>query len=149
MGSAVDGAVTALVDLLRASDDLAGVTVHDGPPTVSETPDWIAVGYQPGSAEAVDVTYDWAQIGAMTQEERITIRCSLACSSGDEPMGARRTRAVALRDAVASVIRANSRLNDTVRVAHMTSATLMQEQTPQGAMAGYAFTVEATVRISS
>lgn len=149
MASVVDLAVTALISILTADTGLAGVNVYDGPPMAAESLDWVAVGYQPGSTEAVTAQYDWAQIGQQRHEEHITILCSLATSTGDEPMGARRSRAVALRDIVAAALRANPTLNGSVRIAHMDSANLVQEQTPQGALAGYAFTVSAVARITS
>lgn len=149
MASTQDSAIVALCSLLSAAPALSGVTVHDGPPMSAETSEWIAVGFSPGEAVAVDATYEWAQIGAQRHEEHYDILCSLVTNSGDEGMPARRTRAVALRDAVAAVLYANPTLSGAVRIAHMSAAQLVQEQTPQGASAGYTFRVSCAARIQS
>lgn len=148
MASTVDGAITALCALLSASGDLTGVTVHDGPPMTAETPEWIAIGYQPDTVDSVQLVYEWAALGQRHQEEHYDILCSLVSTSGDEAIAARRSRAIALRDAVAAVLADNPTLSDTVRIAHLSGATLRQQQTSQGALAGFTFTVSVQARIS-
>lgn len=149
MASTVDGAITALCALLSASPALSGVSVHDGPPMTAETPDWIAVGYQPGSADAAVITWEWAGLGAMKQEERYDVLCSLMSASGDEAMSTRRTRAGALLDVVRAVVKANPVLTTNVRLARMSTGTLLQEQSSQGALAGYTFAISVEARISA
>lgn len=149
MASTVDSAITALCSLLSAAPALSGVSVHDGPPMTAETPEWIAVGFSPGEPTAVELTYEWAQIGAQRHEEHYDILCSLVTNSGDEGMPARRARAIALRDAVAAVLTANPTLSGAVRIAHMSSAQLVQEETSQGASAGFTFRVSCQARVQS
>lgn len=148
MASTINSAISAVVTLLEAQGALSDFTVHDGPPTTSETPDWISVGYQPGEAESVVVTYEFRAIGQRSQEERYDILCALMTSSGDADMSARRTRALELRDVVASALATDYSLGGLVRIAHLSSATLLQDQ-GKGALAGFTFTVSVQARITS
>jgi hypothetical protein len=149
MASTVDAAITGLYALLSAAPALAGVTVHDGPPVVSETAEWIAVGYSPGESTSADINYEDRDVGGRSQREQYDLLCSLVTNSGDEGMQARRARAVVLRDAVAAVLLTDATLGGAVDVARMTSAQLVQEQTSQGASAGYVFRVTCKAVISS
>lgn len=159
MASTVDTAITALVTLLADIDGfcLAGsedatdplVSVHDGPPARAETADWVAIGFQPGTADSVVIEYDWKALGQSAREERYDILCSLMSASGDEAMSTRRGRALAMRDAVAAALSADYTLGGVVRLAAMSTATLLQEQTTKGALAGYTFTVSVQARITA
>jgi hypothetical protein len=149
VASTIDAAILALTSLLGAAPSLSGVSVFDGPPTSAETPDWITVGWSPGETAAVDVEYAWAEIGAQRHEERYDILCCLATTSGDEAMPARRARALAIRDAIAAVLFANPTLSGAVRIAHMSAAQLVQDETEQGASAGFTFRVNCQARIQS
>lgn len=149
MASTVNAAIAGFIAQLEASSDLTGVTVHDGPPTTSETPDWIAVGYQPGSTESVSMTWDWAQIGGSRSEETYDVLCSFATTSGDEGMTARRTRAIAIRDAIAAALSTDRTLGGAVRIAHLSEGVIHQEQTNRGAAIGFTFTLSCAARITT
>jgi hypothetical protein len=152
MASTVDAAISALVALLEAASSLDGVSVHDGPPMTAQTPDWIAVGYQPDSSDAVLIDYEFSQLGAGKQREKYDVLCSLLTTSGDTAMSTRRSRAIALRDAVAQVLADNRELgvpSSGIWLAEMTSAALLQEQGPKGALAGFKFSITVQARITS
>lgn len=149
MASTVNDAINGFIALLAASDDLDGVTVHDGPPVTSETPEWIAVGYQPGSTESVQMTWDWAQIGGQRSEETYDVLCCLAVSSGDDDMNTRRARVVALRDAIAAAVRSDWTLGGAVRLSHLSEGVMHQELTSRGSAIGFTFTLSCAARITT
>lgn len=150
MTSTVNAAIAGFKAQLEASSDLAGVTVHDGPPTVAESVDWIAVGWQPGSTESVSMTWDWAQIGGSRTEETYDVLCSLAVATGDEQdMSGARTRAFAIRDAIAAALTTDRTLGGSVRLAHLSEGVMHQEQTSKGARIGFTFTLSCAARITT
>jgi hypothetical protein len=95
------------------------------------------------------MTWDWAQIGGQRSEESFELLCSFVTTSGDEGMSARRTRAVAIRDAIAAAVTTDRTLGGAVRLAHLTEAVMHQEQTPKGASVGFTFTLACTARITT
>jgi len=149
MASTVNAAVAGFIAALENSTDLAGVTIHDGPPASAESKEWIAVGYQPGTTESVTMTWDWAQIGGQQSEETYDVLCSFAVTSGDEDMVTRRTRAVAIRDAIAAAIRSDWTLGRAVRLAHLSDGVMHQEQTSRGSSIGFTFTLSCVARITT
>jgi hypothetical protein len=149
MASTVNAAISGLLAALAASDDLTGVVLHDGPPAVAESLDWIAVGYQPGSTESVTMTYDWAQIGGQRSEETYDILCSFAAHTGDADMSLRRARAITIRDAIAAAVSADRTLGGAVRLAYVSEAVMHQEQTSRGAAIGFTFTLSCAARITT
>lgn len=148
MSSTIAVAIDGLLAQLSASEALTGVTVFDGPP-LAKASEWVAVGYQPDEAKAVTAGYDWAQIGAQRSEEEYDILCSLATRSGSTKMSVGRARAVAIRDAVAAAISTDRTLGGAVRLAGLSSADLLQEQTASGRIVGFTFTVHCTARITT
>ena len=149
MASTVNAAIAGFIAQLAASADLSGVTVHDGPPVTASTPEWIAVGWQPGSTESVSMTWDWAQIGGQRSEETYDVLCSFAVSSGDADMNTRRARAIVIRDAIAAAVRADWTLGGAVRLAHLSEGVMHQEQTDRGSAIGFTFTLSCTARIDT
>src|SRR4051794_31381672 len=110
MASTVNAAIAGFITALEASTDLAGMTVHDGPPTTAESPEWIAVGYQPGPTGWVTMSGAWAQFGGKKWEETSDILSSSLAASGDGGRAARRSRAVQIRDAIAAAVSADRTL---------------------------------------
>jgi hypothetical protein len=149
MASTVNAAISGFISQLAASTDLVGVTVHDGPPVTAETPEWIAVGYQPGSTESVSMSYDWAQIGGQRSEETYELLCSFAVRTGDQAMSTLRARGFQIRNAIAAAISTDRTLGGAVRLAHMSEAVLHQEQTDRGAAIGFTFTLACVARITT
>lgn len=149
MASTVNAAISGFLTALRNSSALTGIALHDGPPSTSETPEWIAVGYQPGSTESVTMVYDWAQIGGQRSEETYDILCSFAAHTGDADMSLRRARAFTIRDAIAAAITTDRTLGGAVRLAHMSEAVMHQEQTSRGAAIGFTFTLSCAARITT
>lgn len=152
--SAIPAAVDALLAILAAEDGLSGVRVLDGPPVgdMSEQ-DYVAIGWQPDSEEAVQMEQDFNAAGARTRDENFTILCWLDTWTGDADVRARRVRAFALLAVIEEAIRASGAsptaptLNGTVLWAHLTGALLRQASTDQGVRAGIAFTVTCRARI--
>jgi hypothetical protein len=130
-------------------DPNATVTIHDGPPTTAETPDWIAVGYQPGTTESVVLAWDWAQIGGQRSEETYDVLCSFATTSGDEGMTARRLRAIEILDAIAAALSTDRTLGGAVRLARLKEGAMHQEETEDGSRIGFTFTLSCAARITT
>ena len=152
--SAVPGAINALLAILRADAGLSGVQVLDGPPVGDQADqDYVAVGWQDGSEESVQIVQDFAYAGARTRDEDFAILCWLDTWTGDSEVSARRVRAFELLAVVENAIRASGgsptapTLNGAVLWAHLTNAVLKQANTPDGVRAGIAFTVTCRARI--
>jgi hypothetical protein len=149
VSTAIPAAITALISTIQAASGLTGVTVHDGKPETAETPDWIAVGYDPQAETAVDFDREWAALGQQRMEEEFAIYCTLRSGSGDEVMSTRRARAFALLDIVSAAVAANPTLSGAVRVAAVHGqGSLLQAETGSGAAAGLRFRVDCQARIS-
>lgn len=152
--SAVPGAITALLEILRAASALSGVQVLDGPPVGDQSAqDYVAVGYQEGAEEAVQMAQDFNAAGARTRDEAFDILCWIDTWTGDSDMSVRRARAYALLAVIEDVLRASGAnptaptLNGAVQWAHLTSASLRQANTDQGVRVAVAFSVSCRARI--
>lgn len=152
--SAVPGAITALLEILRADAGLSGVQVLDGPPVGDMADqDYVAVGWQPEADESVQIVQDFNAAGARTRDEDFAILCWIDTWTGDSDVSARRVRAFGLLAVIETAIRASGvnpaapTLNGAVLWAHLTSASLKQANTDQGVRAGIAFAVTCRARI--
>jgi hypothetical protein len=152
--SAVPGAITALLAILRADAGLSGVQVLDGPPVGDQSDqDYVAVGWQDGSEESVQIVQDFNAAGARTRDENFAILCWLDTWTGDSDVSARRVRAFALLAVIENAIRATAgapnapTLNGSVMWAHLTNAVLKQANTDQGVRVGIAFTITCRARL--
>lgn len=148
MSTSIPAAIARLVTIVDAATDDT-VTVHDGEPETAETPDWIAIGYDPGSELAVEFQREWGSLGQQRMEEDYSILCSLRSGSGDEDITARRVSAFALLDIVSAAVAADPTLGGAVRVAAVFGpGSLAQAGTKSGAAAGIRFRVACQVRIN-
>ncbi|MER7046779.1 hypothetical protein [Streptomyces jumonjinensis] len=152
--SAVPAAVAALLEILRAAPGLAGVRVLDGPPSNNLTErDRIYVGWQPGGDTAVALAQSFAYAGARRRDEEFTISGYAESRAGDKDISLRRNKVFNIVAAVETALRATDTapdaptLNGTVLWAHLTTGDLLQEQGPDGALAGLAFTIACRARI--
>ncbi|SDN17820.1 hypothetical protein [Streptomyces wuyuanensis] len=152
--SAIPGAIDALLTVLRAAPDLADVQVLDGPPVGDQSAqDYVAVGYQEGAEESVQMAQDFNAAGARTRDEDFDILCWIDTWTGDSDVSARRTRAFELLAVVEDAIRASGvsptapTLNGAVLWAHLTNASLRQANTTDGVRAVIAFSVSCRARI--
>lgn len=152
--SAIPAAIDALLEILAAEDGLSDVRVLDGPPVGDMSDqDYVAIGWQPDSEEAVQMDQDFNAAGARTRDEDFTILCWLDTWTGDSDVRARRVRAFALLAVIEDAIRASGAsptaptLNGTVLWAHLTGGLLKQANTDQGVRAGIAFTITCRARI--
>ena len=147
--SSVPAALGALVAGLPGAPGLAGVDVFDGPPTTGENPDYICIGHDPTDPlNAVEAEQVPASLGNRAREESYEILCSLAAWSGDDVMATRRVRAMELFAAVEAWLRTNITLGGTVRTAQISSYSLLQEQTEEGASAGLRFRIACSARLT-
>lgn len=152
--SAVPGAITALLAILRADAGLSGVEVVDGPPTGDmSAPEYVAVGWQLDGEESVQIVQDFNAAGARTRDEDFAILCWLETWTGDSDVSARRVRAFELLAVVENAIRASGgsptapTLDGSVLWSHLTNAVLKQANTDQGVRVGVAFTIACHARI--
>lgn len=147
MSTAIPAAIARLVSIVDAATPNT-VTVHDGEPVTAETPDWIAIGYDPSSETAVEFNREWGAIGQRRMEEDFTILCSLRSGSGDEQISTRREAAFDLLDVVSAAVAADPTLGGAVRVAAVFgNGSLAQAGTGSGAAAGIRFGVACQNRI--
>lgn len=152
--SAIPAAVDALVSILRAAAGLSGVSVVDGPPTGDQADaDYVYVGWQPGSDTSVEMSQDFAHIGARARDEHFDILCAVDAWTGDTDVATRRARAFELLAEVEDALRATDAapqaptLNGTVLWAHLTQASLMQQHTAQGVQVVIGFRITCRARI--
>ncbi|MER5892280.1 hypothetical protein [Streptomyces sp. NPDC001876] len=152
--SAAPAAVGALLSILRAAPALDGVHIVDGPPSVNLTDRHrIYVGYSPGADVSIDIGQSFAGAGARIRDEDGSIACYAETRAGDKDMALRRDRAFELLAAVEAALRATDAapeaptLNGTVLWSGLTAGSLVQEQGPNGALAGLSFTVAYRARI--
>ena len=152
--SAVPAAIDALLAILRAAPELAGVQIVDGPPVDDQSDaDQLFVGYQPGEGEGASMVQDFAYAGARRREENGVINCWIDCWSGDADIRPRRQRAFELLAVVEDALRATDivpeapTLGGTVQWSQLAGGSLRQVQTDQGTRAGIGFTVTYLARI--
>jgi hypothetical protein len=107
--SRIPATIDALLAACRASTDLTGVQVVDGPPpnwTLLANVDVLYVGGSPddiGSGAAGE--QDFAQLGAQRRDERFLIAVTADCWNGNADMKAARDRAFTLMAAVEKILR--------------------------------------------
>ncbi|GGZ28444.1 hypothetical protein GCM10010387_22380 [Streptomyces inusitatus] len=152
--SRVPAAVDALLAILRTVPALADVRIIDGPPAANLTERHrIYVGWQPGGESGVSLTQDFASAGARRRDEDFAISCYAESRTGDKDMSLRRARVFEIVAAVETALRATDTsphaptLGGAVLWAHLTTGDLLQEQGPDGALAGLAFSVTCRARI--
>lgn len=153
--SAVPDAIDGLLALLVPAPVLTGVRVIDGPPpsTNFSEPDRLYVGWTPGAEQAVDIQQEFASAGARTRDENAAVSCYLEARDGGGDMGWCRRRAFELLAVVENLLRATDAnptaptLGGAVLWAELTAGAYSQDQGPDGAYAGLAFTVAYRARI--
>ncbi|MFB6696377.1 hypothetical protein [Streptomyces rubiginosohelvolus] len=153
--SAVPAAITALLGLLVPAPALAKVRVIDGPPpsTNFSEPDRLYVGWSPGAEVAAEIQQEFAVAGARRRNEDATISNYLETRDGGGDMAWCRNRVFELLAVVEIVLRATDAapaaptLGGAVLWSELTAGSLVQEQGPDGAYAGLAFTVAYRARI--
>ncbi|WP_425832569.1 hypothetical protein [Streptomyces fractus] len=147
-------AVAALLQILRAAPALSDVTIVDGPTATNFSGKRrLCVGWTPGGDGAVDIEQDFNAAGARTRDESFTIHCYAEAWAGDKDMSLRRETVFDMVAVVEDALRATDAapqaptLNGTVLWAHLTTGSLTQDQTSDGALAGLAFSVACRARI--
>ena len=152
--SAVPGAITALLAVLRATPALSDVQVIDGPPTTDMAdPDIIAVGWSTDGDQSAQLVQNFNAAGARTRDEDFEITGYIDCWRGDQEFSTVRARAFTLLAVVETAIRASGpnpeapTLNGAVMWAHLTGGVLRQSFTDQGTRAALSFTVTCHARI--
>lgn len=152
--SALPGAITALLTILRASDQLEDVTVIDGPPTGDvATEDLLVVGWSPQGEAAAELVQNFNAAGARTRDEDFNLTCYIDCWSGDPDFPVVRARVFEIFAVVEQELRATSsnptapNLNGAVLWAHLTRGVLQQSTNDLGIRVGLAFTVSCHARL--
>ncbi|MGW2837308.1 hypothetical protein ACWCWD_06305 [Streptomyces sp. NPDC001493] len=153
--SAVPAAISALLAALGPAPELAEVRVIDGPPPNSNLsePDRLYVGWSPGAEQAAEIQQAFAVVGARRRNEDASIACYLETRDGGGDMAWCRGRVFDLLAVVEYRLRATDAAPDAptlggaVLWSELTAGSLVQEQGPDGAYAGLAFTVAYRARI--
>lgn len=137
-------AIDALVAAVAASPDLVGVGLEDGPRVVANGANSvISIGF-------VDENQDIAVTGNSMHEglavsptrEAFVIRCAASVLNGAGDIAAARREAYRLVGVFGQIISANKTLGGLVLSTVITSASLHQDQTENGAMATVDFDVQ-------
>jgi hypothetical protein len=139
---AVPGVLDALCQVLRTSSALTGVAVLDGPEAKTASNEGIVVG---ASREDVAVEFDLPAGGMASTGERDTITCLVWSGSGATAFKAHRDRVDQLLTGVETALAADRTLRGLVAAAWISSGTLAQEQTGQGALVTAEIRVEVTL----
>lgn len=152
--SALPAALSQLVEIFRAAPGLAEAQISDGPPVADQSGrDLIAVGWRPGDEPAAELQQEFAYAGGRRRNEDLSIGCWLDTWSGDADFPTTRARAFALLAVIETAIRNTDAtpdaagLNGAVQWGHLTSGSLSQNLTDQGAEVGIAFTISCRARI--
>ncbi|MFJ4712720.1 hypothetical protein [Streptomyces sp. NPDC088785] len=152
--SRAGAAIDALLAILRAAPGLADAEVIDGPPAVNYTSRRrLYLGWSPGAEQAADIEQSFNSAGARTRDEKFVIPGYAEVRAGDKDMALRRADVFTLLAQVEDALRATDAapeaptLSGTVLWAHLTTGSLTQEQTENGALAGLAFAVSCRARI--
>lgn len=152
--SRAGAAIDALLAILWAAPALSNVAVIDGPAATNYTARRrLYIGWAPGAEQAASVTQEFAYVGARRRDEDFTISCYAEVRAGDKDMGLRRAAVFELLAEVEDALRATDAapeaptLGGVVLWAHLTTGSLTQVQTENGALAGLEFTVACRARI--
>lgn len=152
--SAAPAAIDALLTILGAAPGLAEARVIDGPPGVNFTERLrIYVGYSPSSDQAAEIQQSFASAGARRRDEDGLIPCYAEARGGDKDMRLRRNQVYDLLATVENALRGTDAapeaptLNGAVLWSEVTTGSLVQAQTENGAYAGLGFTVAYRARI--
>lgn len=153
--SAAHAAINALVVRFETANDLALVRVIDGPPpsTNFSEPDRLYVGWAPGAEQAAELQQRFAGAGARQRDEDGAVSCYLETRAGDEDMALCRARVFELLAIVEDELRATDAnptaptLGGAVLWSELTAGGLIQENGPDGALAGLVVTVAYRARI--
>lgn len=153
--SAVPAAIDSLLARLLAAPVLDEVRVIDGPPpsTNLSEPDRLYVGWSPGAEQAAEIQQAFASAGARRRDEDAAISCYVETRDGGGDMAWCRARVFELLAVIEVLLRASDAnptaptLGGTVLWSELTAGSLVQEQGPDGAYAGLAFTVRTRARI--
>lgn len=142
--TAVPAALDALVSRFAGSGALQGVLVLDGPwLAVPPEPDVVVVGYSPDDVAAVEYTDTIA--GLDSNREQFDVACLALAWRGETVMRTVRDRCDQLVEAMRAELVADPTLGGAVTRARLTTVSLDQDQTEQGAVA----TAQATVRVDA
>ncbi|MGD6761354.1 hypothetical protein ACOKM5_20685 [Streptomyces sp. BH097] len=152
--SAVPGAITALLEILRAAPGMTGVDVVDGPPLGDQADqDLVAVGWSPNGDQAVEIAQNFNAAGARSRDEDFSITGWIDSWAGDLEVAVVRARVFELFGVIEQAVRASGpnptapTLNGAVLWAHLTRGLLRQALTEQGVKASLEFTVSCRARI--
>lgn len=142
--SSVPAAIDALVQAFKASADLDGVLVMDGPEIASQAaPRVLSVGFTaiPGET-AVEAQSAPDGLSGIPNQEQYLVRCTAAVIGGATDVKAVRDAAYGIMAAAGAAIVRDQRLGGVVTRAAMGSHQLMQEQIDRGAQCMIVFEVD-------
>jgi len=136
-------AMDALVAAFQDWPGLAGVTVRDGPSTSQATvQEVVSVGYTGGDDETdAESTLLTEGLGGSPDREEFTIRCAAAVLRGGDDIAGVRRRAYELMGEAGAAVAADRTLGGAVMRAMVSSHSLTQGLTQQGAQAVVVFEV--------
>lgn len=148
--SSIPGAIDALVSTLSA---VTGDTVNvvDGPPlaweplTVADSVNDklnLFIGTQIDSATSIEGTHEYNAAGAVSQDERYDIYCTIFVWDGDTNIKQRRDDAFTIFGDVRTAISNDPTLGDAIMYCHIEQLlSVEQEQTNGGSHCAMVFTI--------
>lgn len=139
--AAIEALVTAFTEWPGLGGD--GVAVRDGPSTSQATvQEVVSVGYTGAEDEnSAESTLLTEGLGGAADREQFTIRCVAVVLRGKDDVSDARRRAYELLSQAGAAIAADRKLGGSVMRAMISSHSLDQAQTTQGAQAAVAFDV--------
>jgi hypothetical protein len=154
--SRVPALIDYLVTLFQTAATLGTATppvaVYDGPVVTQEPAQLVLfIGMDDPDADVpVSASSDqtWAGLGKQAKNEEITITCVAEAWGGDTDIKAIRVAAYAIVGAVEDLVRADVQIHSGITLfGGISSMTLVQNQTTQGAVARVTFQITGQARI--
>lgn len=143
--SSVPDALDALVAAFRAAPGLEGVRVFDGPVVTQAAPmEALCVGFSGDPTEPAAAQVESAREGLSVarSREQYPVQCAASVLNGKGDISAARRRAYELYAVAGAVLAADPTLGRTVLSAQPGGGSLVQDQTPDGAVVTVAFAVD-------
>lgn len=150
----IDYLVTAFTAAVTLGAADPPVVVYDGPVVTLEPAElvlFVGIDDAEGIGAAVGATAEqqWAALGKMARDELLTVFCVAQAWSGDRDVRTARVAAFGIVAAVEDIVRGDAALGGLVQFVNpgVTGLTLRQNNTPDGAIAEVAFSINGKARI--
>lgn len=140
--STTPAAMDRLVTVFTSADGMPSGAVLDGPvPADLNLTEAVSVGYSGDEAATVEGDLTGEGLTLAPDREQYTVQCAVWVVNGTDDIAAARTRAYELLAVARQALIADHTLGGLVMMARLSSVSLTQSQTAQGAIAQITFGV--------